>query len=156
MKRLALIFVVCISLFCGYAPLTSAAPAIISVSEEKTVASAEKAIPYKREEVSTGESAGRAGIILVVLLSVGVGGLYIVKRYFPQLYTNMPLPVKAKARRRMEMIETMRLNSKISLYLLQVDGRPLVLAQSGDRITVVDAAVLAKGCDDRKESVHHA
>lgn len=96
-----------------------------------------KAIPFKKEETGTGEAAGQTFAILVALLGLACAGLVAAKRYFPQLPFDLKLPLKTGANRRLQLIETMRLSPRTSLYLVQLDDRLLLLAQNGDTVTTI-------------------
>ena len=134
MKRLWLVLVLatvlswCVTAPAGAGPLEQESPA---------VASADNPIPFKKEEAGAGESAGKAFAVLAVLLGLACAGLFAARRYLPQLSSTLKLPAKTGAKRRLTLVETMRLNPRTSLYLVQMDGRELLLAQSGDGVSVV-------------------
>lgn len=114
-----------------------------------------KAIPFKKEEASAGEMAGRSVAILVVLLGVACAGVVIARRHFPQLNVGTAFARVAGAKRRLKLVETMRLGPRASIYLVQLDGRELLLAQSGDAITYIIHDRPATG-GSTQESDRHA
>jgi flagellar biogenesis protein FliO len=120
------------------APTESAAASTASV-QEPLAAGSGKPIPYKKEEASIGRTAGQSILVLAVLLGLAWGGLMLAKRYLPQL--PLALRLKPGSEPRLKLIETMRLGPKASLYLIQLDQKTLLLAQSGDNIAVAATEV---------------
>jgi flagellar biogenesis protein FliO len=112
------------------------------------------AIPYKKTDAGTGATAGKSFSILAVLVGLACAGLFVLRRYFPQLPMGLKMPLKAGAPRKLTLVESMRLGPKASLYLVQLEGRTLLLGQSGDSITVVANGGADDGSNAR-EAVHH-
>jgi flagellar biogenesis protein FliO len=112
------------------------------------------AIPYKKTDAGSAGTAGKSFSILALLLALACAGLFAFRRYFPQLPMSLKMPLKAGAPRRLTLVESMRLGPKASLYLVQMDGRTLLLGQSGDRITVVVNDSADGGRNDQ-EAVNH-
>ncbi len=107
-----------------------------------------KPIPYKKVDSVKDGSPGKAFTIMVLLLG-GVGaGLFFIKRRFPDFSINFPLAGRSGATRRLKILETARLNTKASLYLVQFDGQTILLAQSGETISIV----LNDGADKQKSN----
>ncbi len=132
-------------------PATSEPTVSVAASaQEPPAAVLGKPIPYKKEESGTGAAAGQSIVVLAVLLGLAWGGLVLVKRYLPQWRLKLPLPLKSSAERRLKVIETVRLGPRSSLYLVQLDQKTLLLAQSGDNI-VVAAADTGAGEIDKKD-----
>jgi hypothetical protein len=84
-------------------------------------------IPYKQDE-DVGASLGRVGIGLVIALGVGIAALAGYKR----------LALPQTGGRRMRLIETLRLGPKAAIFLVEVDGRTLLIGQQGDTLAVLE------------------
>jgi hypothetical protein len=123
----------------------------IAVQEPPAVVPS-KPIPYKKEESGTGAAAGKSILILAILLGLAWLALVLAKRYLPQLRLNLPLPLKASGERRLKLVETLRVGPRTSLYLVQFDRQTLLLAQSGDNITVA-AGEVGAGIDNKDNDV---
>lgn len=134
-------------------PVASATATPVASAQEPAAAAPSKPIPYKKEESGAGAAAGQSILILAVLLGLVWGGLMLVKRYLPQWQFKLPLPLKPNAERRLKVIETLRLGPKTSLYLVQLDRKTLLLAQSGDNITVAATDTGAGGTDKKDHDV---
>ena len=93
-------------------------------------AASRAAIPYKRDDDS-GASLGRVGIGLAIALGVGIAALAGYKR--------LVLPHAAGGGRRMRLIETLRLGPKAAVFLVEVDGRALMIGQQGETLAVLEA-----------------
>lgn len=115
----ALVFV------CLCAPLAQGAS--VSVPD-----STEQRIPFKKSDDTIGGMLGRVVGSLVVVAILGVGVVYLLKRYLPSLYH----PTFAGASR-INVLEIRRLTPKTTLFLIEVDGAHLLLGQHGDRITTL-------------------
>jgi flagellar biogenesis protein FliO len=113
---------------------TAAAPTTAALQPPAAVAN--QPIPYKQQESEAGGAAGKSILLLAVLLGVAWGGLVLAKRTLPRWALTRRLGLAAGAPRRLRLVETMRLGPRASLYLVQLDQKTLLLAQSGDRITV--------------------
>lgn len=95
----------------------------------KPGAGADTAIPFKRsEEGATAQTAVRGVVALVVVLGIGIGVLFSLRRYLPVSHGG------GVGGRRIQLIETRRLTPRTALFLVTVDGERLLLAQSGDNI----------------------
>jgi flagellar biogenesis protein FliO len=123
-KRLVLVLAVMAAMLSGLCAEVAAEPATGSG----------KTIPYKKEEMGATTASGQAFAIVTVLLGIACAGLVVAKRYFPR-GLDFRLPLKPGASRRLQLVETMRLDARTSLYLVQLDDRVLLLAQSGDSVT---------------------
>jgi hypothetical protein len=138
-------------------PVTAGSPAhepVAAASAQEPPATVlSKPIPYKKEESGTGAAASQSIIILAVLLGLTWGGLMLAKRYLPQWRLKLPLHLSPNAERRLKVIETMRLGPRSSLYLVQLDQKTLLLAQSGDNIIVAATDSDAGGTDKKDHDV---
>lgn len=90
----------------------------------------EARIPFKPESGSEGIGiAGRVigGFVVVALLALA--SVYVLKRYFPSLYAHTSLGTQ-----HIQVLEIRRLTPRATLFLVELDGTRMLLAQSGDRI----------------------
>jgi flagellar biogenesis protein FliO len=92
-------------------------------------AASRAAIPYKRDE-DIGASLVRVGVGLAIALGVGVAALAGYKR--------LVLP-QAVGGRRMRLVETLRLGPKAAVFLVEVDGRALLIGQQGETLALLEA-----------------
>lgn len=103
----------------------------------------QSAIPFKRaEEPLSAGTLMRVGLGLGVAIAVGVGALYLVRRYLPR-----SLGQSVGGERRIRLLEARRLTPKLTLLLVEVDGRPVLLSQSSERVDVLQL-------DTRREAEH--
>lgn len=131
-------YLICI-LLSGLVLSHAYADANVTVPPEAAPAQSNNPIPFKKQEADTGADASRSFAVMAVLLGVAGVGLYLAKRYFPHFPGNLPLSIKPNAQRRLKLLETLRLTPKATLFLVQFDDRTLLLAQSGDSLTLVEA-----------------
>lgn len=89
----------------------------------------EQRIPFKKSEESTSGLVLRVVGGLFVVALVGVGALFLLKRYLPAGY----LPASQGAKR-INVLEVRRLTPKVTLFLVEVDGVRILLSQNGERI----------------------
>ena len=90
-------------------------------------------IPYKRDDTITTSLIVRVVASLILALSIAVGVIYLLKRYLPGWRAG-----GLDRSGRISIIEIKRLNPKTLLFLIQVDGKTLLLAQSNDRVTALN------------------
>ena len=90
-------------------------------------AASRPSIPYKQGD-DIGASLGRVGIGLVIALGVGIAALVAYKR----------MVLTPAASRRMRLVETLRLGPKVAIFLVEVDGRTLLIGQQGETLAVLD------------------
>lgn len=106
-----------------------------------TADQSEARIPYKSS--SEEDSAGLGirvlgGFVLVALIALA--SIYVLKRFFPSLYVH-----SAGGSRRIQVLEIRRLTPKLTLFLIDVDGGQLLLAQSGDHVVKLREATPTSG-----------
>lgn len=89
-------------------------------------------IPYKQDTDLAGQLA-RVGVGLVLALGVGVSALYGYRRYFARYL--------APAGRRMRVVESLRLTPKTALFLVEVDGKTLLISQAGETLVALSRDV---------------
>ena len=107
------------------------APAVLAAEAPSAVnAGGEPRIPFRRGEDGVSGVALRVigGFIVVVLL--GIGGVYLLKRYLPTRYRATP-----GGAGHIKVVEAQRLTPKVTLFLLDVDGARLLIAHAGERVT---------------------
>lgn len=103
----------------------------IARATEPPVTGAEKRIPFKGSEGSeTGVSVLRVVLGFGVVAAVGFGAILAMRRFLPLSYAGKPA-----ATRNIELVEVRRLTPKLTLFLIQVEGERVLLAQSGDVVT---------------------
>lgn len=91
-------------------------------------------IPYKREEDLAGQLV-RVGVGLAVALGVAFAALYGYKRYLGRHL--------APTGRRMRVVESLRLTPKTTLFLVEVDGKTLLISQVGETLVALKGDVPA-------------
>lgn len=109
-----------------------AASPLRAESPEPAASRTEQKIPFKRSEESTTGLAWRIVGGLIVTVLVGVGAIYALKRFLPTTYRAM-----TPGDSRIQLLEVRRLTPKTTLFLIEVSGTRLLLAQSGDGITML-------------------
>jgi len=89
----------------------------------------EAKIPYKAAEADgIGTVVRVIGVFLFVAL-LALASVYALKRFFPSFYVH-----SAGGTQHIRVIETRRLTTRTTLFLVELDGERILLAQSGDRI----------------------
>jgi flagellar biogenesis protein FliO len=101
-------------------------------SEAATTAakSEEARIPFKASAETNGVGLAVrviGGFVVVALLAFVT--VYVLKRYFPSFYVH-----SVGAAKQIRVVEIRRLTSRTTLFLVEVDGARMLLAQSGDHI----------------------
>lgn len=86
----------------------------------------DRAIPYKQEEAVSTASFLKVLSIMALLLAVVAIIAYLVKKWM------LDRPGSSFTQGRIKMVEMRRLNPRLSLYLVTVDGIEYLLTQSGD------------------------
>lgn len=89
-------------------------------------------IPFKKEgEVSPSQLFRIAGAFLFVI-ALAVGGIYVLRKYLPGVEGR-----RNGEGKRVRLLEVRRLTPKTLLFLVEVDGKTLLLSQYGERLSVV-------------------
>lgn len=97
--------------------------------EEQTAVIApetQPAIPFKQAEQISGATLLRVGAILIFVLIVGVAAILLLKKIILDR-SLIKLPAA-----RIRLAEARRLSSRLSVYLVVVDGQEYLVSQSGD------------------------
>jgi flagellar biogenesis protein FliO len=100
-------------------------------------------IPFKQSEQSAGGLALRVFGGLIVVALMGVGAVYVLKRYLPTVYRSAVTDTA-----RIKLVEVRRLTPKTTLFLVELDGVSLLLGDSGDGLTVLHQAPKRAGDRD--------
>ena len=91
---------------------------------------AKEPIPFKRDaEALDSGLALRVALALGVVIALGIGGVYALKRFLPGSLGGV-----AGASGRIKVLEVRRVTPRLTLFLVEIDGRTIALAQSGDRV----------------------
>src|SRR5205085_1939199 len=107
--------------------------------------STEPRIPFKKSDDSMGGAVARVVGGLVVVVIIGVGAVFLLKRYFPSFYH----PTYAGPAR-IKLLEVRRLTPKTTLFLIEIEGRQLLLGQSADRIVTLHESATTASASESK------
>jgi hypothetical protein len=89
----------------------------------------ENDIPYKKDEGYSGANIVKILFAFVIVVLIAFAAIFVLRRYY---YGNIPLP-KGDAKN-INLIETKRISPKLVVFLLDVQGEKVLLAQSGDNL----------------------
>lgn len=139
-----------LALACTLAAAHGATPAA-ALAPAPAAAPAAHPIPFKKEGSDTSDAAGKSLLALALIVGAAWGGVMLLKRTQPQWQRKLGLP--GAAGRRLQLVETLRLSAKATLYLVELDDKTLLLAHSGERITVAAAEPGAAPTDEKEIDV---
>ena len=91
-----------------------------------------QAIPFKSAETVGASTVLRTVAGLGLVLVIGTAAVYLLRRYLPAVHG-----YKSGASQKINVLEIRRLTPRTTLFLIECEGRHLLLAQSGDRIVNV-------------------
>jgi len=121
--------VVKLRLFIGIAiPLT-----LIILLPAESMAQQAEVIPYKTDDISIVGVILRTVFVLAFLIGMAIAGLWLVRKYVPTL----GLDRFSQSSQRIKVLEVKRLTPRTVLFLVEVDGRTVLLGQ-GDQIFALD------------------
>jgi len=120
----ALIAAVLVALALCAAPMCAAQPAGNRVAS----APAAQPIPFRKDE-SLADMALTVGTGLVVAIGAAAVALYLLRRYATAM--------DRRPGRRLRVIETVRLGPKSALFLIELDGRALLIGQHGETLATL-------------------
>ena len=105
-----------------------AAPGLAPAKDEPVPA--KEAIPFKRDAdaLETGTLL-RTALALGAVIAVGFVGIYALKRFLPA-----SLGRSTGGPGRINVLEIRRVTPRLTLFLVEIDGQKVFLAQSGDRV----------------------
>jgi flagellar biogenesis protein FliO len=78
------------------------------------------------------------GLLLITVLAFGV--TLLAKRYLPGIRG-----FSADGKSHVQLLESRRITARLTLFVIEFEGRRLLLAQSGDRVVEVGARPAARG-----------
>ena len=108
---------------------------VLAEAESKAAASPGTAIPFRKDDRDAASGLSTAVAVLALLVLLGWGGLHALRRF------KLAPPGLAGKARRVRLIEAVRIDPKVTLYLVAADDRTLLLGRCGD--TLVLASELA-------------
>jgi hypothetical protein len=89
---------------------------------------------FKHDEVSFGGLLWRALWGLVLIAVVTFGAALFAKRFVPGIRG-----YSSDGKRRIQLIESRRVNQRLTLHVVAYEDREILLAQSGDQLLELDA-----------------
>jgi flagellar biogenesis protein FliO len=108
----------------------------------------ESTLPFKRtEEVASTTPLWRVVLSFGVVVAIGFGAAYAVRRYIP---ASVGRAIGSAGR--IEVLEVRRITPKLTVYLIQADGEKFLLTQSGDRVTSQRMSLSSPGVVQGNES----
>lgn len=108
--------------------LLIAAPAVSWAEPPQTP---QASIPFKSEPKSVSRQVGESVFALIIVGGIAVGGLYAMRRYLPNMVP------KSRVGKRLQLLETIRLTPKTTVFLIQFDNATLLLGQHGDSLNLL-------------------
>ena len=106
-------------------------PSAYAIDGVQAGTSSSESIPFRKAEHSAGYTLPlRVLAGLAIVLAVGFIAVVVLKKYFPAVYG-----YGANDARKIQLLEVRRLTPRTTLFAVQFEGRLLLLAQSGDRIS---------------------
>lgn len=94
------------------------------------IAAAADPIPFRRDaDPFDAAFLLRIALALGAVIALGVGGAYALRRWLPG-----SLGGAAGAGAKIQVLEVRRVTPRLTLFLVEIDGQRMALAQSGDRV----------------------
>lgn len=117
---------------------------VAATAQEQGTSSVHSSIPFKTEPSPIESNGGNLIVALLVLVLGASGVLFVLRRRLPQgpgqkrgrfglSFSGGGLP------RRVQIVEQTRLNPRCTLYVIEHNGREILLGQCGDSLSVIDA-----------------
>lgn len=92
-------------------------------------------IPFKADTSGGDQIVLKVFGSLVLVSVLGVAIIYLIKRYLPAGFQSV-----SNNERRLKLIEMLRLTPKTTLFLVELDGKTILIAQSPDNIVGLDSS----------------
>lgn len=124
----ALLFICMLLFLCAdlHAEQVNSEPAVEGVISQK------EDIPFRKESVVDVSYFGKLIFVLVILLSLAALVLVILNRL------GFGIARSSSNEQRFRLLEVKRLTTKTTLFYLEVNESPLILAQCGDSLTIIN------------------
>jgi hypothetical protein len=94
-------------------------------------------IPYKQDNTGSGLGGGlllRVAGGLLLMTTLAFAAAVLAKRYLPGIRG-----YSSDGKSRIQLLESRRVTPKLTLFVIEYEGRRLLLAQSGDRVVEIGA-----------------
>jgi flagellar biogenesis protein FliO len=117
-----------------------ALPAAALAADAPQAAGPATSIPFKKEEREPSADWTHAFAALAVAAAVGWGALYLLRR-------TRIVPAALRASSRIRLVETARIDARVTLYLVSAEGRGFLLGRCGDSLVLLkdfDAPVASR------------
>lgn len=88
-------------------------------------------IPYKKDDGLSGADVGKFLFAFIFVLMVAFAAVFALRKY---MYGNLPLP-KGESKN-IYLVEAKRLSPKLMVFLVDVQGEKVLLAQCGDTVVL--------------------
>ena len=112
-----------------------AAPPPAMPADGESAANASGApIPFRKDDRDATSGLSTTVGVLVLLALIGWGGLYALRRF--KLAPPGFLGKAAGNARRVKVIETLRIDPRLTLYVVAADDKTLLLGRCGDTLVV--------------------
>lgn len=92
-------------------------------------------LPYQEQGPSLGGLLLRSAGALALVALLALAAAAVAKRFIPGLRG-----FSASGASRVQLLESKRITPKLTLFVVEFEGRRLLLAQSGDRVVEVGAS----------------
>lgn len=99
---------------------------------DDSAAAATSSVPYKKQSDADDNLVSRAVASLVAALAIGLGGLYLARRFLPHGDRLL-----RSSKRRVTVVEKNRLSPKTTLVVVEFDDETLLLGLSDTAISVL-------------------
>ena len=99
-----------------------------------------QSIPYKTEKAEFSELILRAVIVFIFVIVLVIAGLYALNRFFPGAFPKYRSAASGEGKM-VQVLAIQRLTPKTTLFVISYEDRQLLLAQSGEAVTLLDSKV---------------
>ncbi len=107
--------------------------ALPAAGKDSSVAGGQE-IPFKRDSDISGGQLSRVVGVLLVVVALAAGTVYLLKKYV----TGVDIG-RNGGRRRIRLLESRRLTPRTALFLVEVDGKTLLLSQHGEKLVLIES-----------------